>query len=161
MRALPIPLLLACACAPELELGPTEVREVCVAADTVPFDSEGRARAPLTLGDDELSASAAVTMSSLELMSPAGVPDLSFVRRARVTVGGEPPLPEQVLVDAEIVGVTDALRVEPAQPYDVAAYVRSQTAALELAVAGDAPSDRWSADLVVCFAIEGVPVGEP
>lgn len=147
-----IAALLASGCMADLELGAPEVSAVCLNDAPLAF-AGGDERAIIDLEPLDLEAPEGwwVTLDSATMTAVTGVGDLGFADHVRVvlldTAEGD-----VVLADAVVSGGVIELDGDPT--LELGAYLRTGADRIEIAVEGEMPPDRWTAEVDICFEID-------
>lgn len=153
-------LLLAPACAPDLEHVSTRVSEVCVRGIPLEFDGQrgGSVTSRVALigsFDSAVLAADAVTLSSLAITAGPEIDDFAFASRIDIHLtadaGEDLPL-------AELHGGEDvrSLQASGDPDTDLTEHLLAGDTGVEVAITGAVPGSAWSARMDLCLAVEGL-----
>ncbi|HTR56223.1 MAG TPA: hypothetical protein VMJ10_36365 [Kofleriaceae bacterium] len=97
-----------------------------------------------------------LTFVSIDGHAASGVPDLSFIQAAHVTVGtGNPnsslPTVDAYDCDGDCVPDGSSLSVPAALQQSAIAYIESGSVLVDLELDGDLPTQDWTVDIDLCF----------
>lgn len=135
-----------------------EIGEVCMTYRDIEIDATAAASASFTFDDlapihELLEYDAELRLVRAELRPTSGITDFRFIESARVTLLATETLPELAAYDCDGDCVSDGgvLAVPAAVQQDVVGYLRGDSVAVTIDLAGAPPVDRFTMDVDVCL----------